>query len=1656
MEIRARLSLEVAKFKANAKVVAAQFKAMSTSAENYSKNVDKYIEKNLQNRLAAIEKIKRVEQRALQFSDAQQRQAAKKKSGSTALQFGTVGPQQTGRQYESRAAMQIQSQITQAERKATAERVIIANKAVQKKTDAEKKRYNEWLRVNTKQTARAKELAKQQSFQVKVDFFMNDEDFNRRLAATRYALYDIGNRAIAFGAAVAAAMGAAVKSAIEFESAFTSVERTAQVDLKSQFGSTRAEATALRDALIDISTTIPVAFGQVTEIATLGAQLGIATEDLDEFTQTVAKFSSITGISVEAAALSFGRLSELLNVDPAQFENLSSAIVFAGINAVATDAEILKMGESIAAASTQAGIAAADTLGFATALASLKVRPEEARGVLTRLFREFDLLVTEGGTRLDDFSKILGKTSEETAQIWKTDPSQFVQSFLRGAEATGALNETMTALGIVNTRELNVITRLANNMDVLESAIADTNEQFLLGTFSTDAYGKVADDLASKITILQNSIAAMGAALGEQVSGPLAAVVDILTSFTEGIRNSPDFVKFMIASLTSLVAGLSIFIGLLTLGTAGLLALKLAFQNLNGGTIPANISLSTFRALVLSMIPNAGAATTVLGGMSASLWAVAKGSTGASLGMRLLAGATAVAMGPVGIAVALVGALGFALVGMAAEAEKSKTAMFEAAGGIEAVLDAAAKDADSAAEPIRKIKLGVEGLTEAEKENLKNQKDAVAAREASKGKLVEQTEAVKEATKRLTDYETAVDGATGAVEENTLALGGNVAALILDSLGNYDGEGSDFWLRLTELDPAIEATLNAIGFDAAAMVTAGMEEGGETAEAYAKRYEGAVRLIADSTSSISPAALENYRNILAGMGFDMTTQELLAMNAALGKNGAFVSNQIGFLRQAGKATDGFIEATITSADAADRKSKSLENLAGSEEDATDQAVILNEALRNQIKLLTSNDISEGKVASALDSFAQSAKETAGEMDGLGEAARTNLSNFASFMDAAVDSSIAAGTGTNGALETIIGGLYALANAGVDTGDAFSTASGFIVQSLESIIPGITQMFGILGAPQSMQGVEDAIRALYAAKIAAADTPDDVRRLRVELENTLAMIAGFGSKFTVNMGNVSKSTEKTKTKLEQLNDAIAKLFSWTNKRMALQDSINSLGDSLEENGNTFSIWSKEGRQNVGALLDTIENMATMSNGDMQLFANQLGAMRQALVQVGAPASALKIIDNALNKTGKTAKVSTKEVANFYRELADSDEAERSLVKIAEAVSNVQSSLKASLSAYFAQGNAIDDITLGWLDMSDAADSASDAIENAKETVEDARQAIDEANASIQGLAAQKNTLEYQLQIALKYGDVLRADEIRAEIAAINADIASQEDSISDSNRDIARAQEEMAEARGALGIDSTTRQVIEQNRALQDMANRYADAAAWMLVTAGEGADLNAIIESQVEDFYNNAIQMGYSEEKARDLANILRTELIATMEAIPEDISTDINAETSAALAKVTKFAADANARLNTIRDKTVTVTTRQVVIPATRAPSGGTGGSVVAFSSGGYVRGPGNATSDSISARLSNGEFVVRAAAVSRYGVDFFNSLNQMQAPTRSYQGGATVSSSASQTVYLSPEDRQLLRQAIDRPVALYTDNATIAKSANDGNAILAQRGIR
>jgi hypothetical protein len=64
------------------------------------------------------------------------------------------------------------------------------------------------------------------------------------------------------------------------------------------------------------------------------------------------------------------------------------------------------------------------------------------------------------------------------------------------------------------------------------------------------------------------------------------------------------------------------------------------------------------------------------------------------------------------------------------------------------------------------------------------------------------------------------------------------------------------------------------------------------------------------------------------------------------------------------------------------------------------------------------------------------------------------------------------------------------------------------------------------------------------------------------------------------------------------------------------------------------------------------------------------------------------------------------------------------------------------------------------------------------------------------------------------------------------------------------------------------------------------------------------------------------------------------------------------------------------------------------KLPGGQSAAPVDGHAAGGHISGPGTGTSDSILARLSNGEFVVNAKAVAAWGPGFFHALNNFEMP--------------------------------------------------------------
>jgi hypothetical protein len=112
----------------------------------------------------------------------------------------------------------------------------------------------------------------------------------------------------------------------------------------------------------------------------------------------------------------------------------------------------------------------------------------------------------------------------------------------------------------------------------------------------------------------------------------------------------------------------------------------------------------------------------------------------------------------------------------------------------------------------------------------------------------------------------------------------------------------------------------------------------------------------------------------------------------------------------------------------------------------------------------------------------------------------------------------------------------------------------------------------------------------------------------------------------------------------------------------------------------------------------------------------------------------------------------------------------------------------------------------------------------------------------------------------------------------------------------------------------------------------------------------------------------------------------------------------------------EVKAAMDAIQDKTVTVTVKKVDSANAANFTGvydskgnavyldpNSGGATGRYAAGGLIRGPGTGTSDSILARLSNQEYVIRAKSVRKYGLGFLDAINNMRLP--SFANGGIVS---------------------------------------------------
>ena len=349
---------------------------------------------------------------------------------------------------------------------------------------------------------------------------------------------------------------ACASASMEFEVGMAAVRRTV--------GGSEEEMAALGDEFQRMAAVMPITTSELTEIATTAGQLGIAQENVRDFTQIMAELATTTDLSADRAATLLAQFSNITGTT--DYDRLGSTVAALGDSTATTASRIVEMSQGMAAAATVAGMTAQDIIGISAAVGALGGRVQTGATAMSQLITKLYLAI-ETGEDLDGYARAAGMTAQEFKRAWGEDAAGALNTFIQGLNDTERNGKSAIAvlndLGITNARQLRVFTGLAQGGDLLTRTIDMANQSWTENTALQEKAGIMYDTTKAKMTTMQNEVNNLRIAIGDQFNPALGRLYemlgDVAGGFAEFAEENPEVVRALGATavaLTVLTAGI--------------------------------------------------------------------------------------------------------------------------------------------------------------------------------------------------------------------------------------------------------------------------------------------------------------------------------------------------------------------------------------------------------------------------------------------------------------------------------------------------------------------------------------------------------------------------------------------------------------------------------------------------------------------------------------------------------------------------------------------------------------------------------------------------------------------------------------------------------------------------------------------------------------------------------------------------------------------------------------------------------------------------------------------------------------------------------------------------------------------------------------------
>ncbi len=427
--------------------------------------------------------------------------------------------------------------------------------------------------------------------------------------------------------------------ALEFETAVTGVFKTVS-------GSSE-QLAKIEQGIKDLALEIPATTTEIASVAEAAGQLGIATDDILEFTEVMIKLGTSTNLSATDAATQLAKFANITGIAAEDYERLGSAIVDLGNKNATQESNIIEFATRMASSADLVGMSATDILAYSTALHSTGIEAEAGGTAISKLFKKIETAtalyetakraISETGTDIRTLELLAGNQSKEFKSVadsigltsselsaymknvrdlenysitaamspeefiaeWQEAPALALNAFIEGlgeAEKKGGnVILTLSDMGLTEVRLSNAIQNLAADSKRLNKIFEQSNEAWEKNTALADEAAKRYETDASKAVILQNAIEQLEIAIGDDFNNTLEPAIENLTKLTikmsDAAEESPSF-SASLAGVAGAVAGLT---GL-TAVAAGIKAVSTALSVFGTAAGPVGLTVTAITA----------------------------------------------------------------------------------------------------------------------------------------------------------------------------------------------------------------------------------------------------------------------------------------------------------------------------------------------------------------------------------------------------------------------------------------------------------------------------------------------------------------------------------------------------------------------------------------------------------------------------------------------------------------------------------------------------------------------------------------------------------------------------------------------------------------------------------------------------------------------------------------------------------------------------------------------------------------------------------------------------------------------------------------------------------------------------------------------------